>query len=134
MYKRQILAQFILCVPIVSSLTAAAIQGLNPQLILQLRALGASRWQTIRLLLREAPGQLLVAYMAALGAVISEVGASMMVGGNLLGSTRTMTTAIVMETSMGHYDRAIAYSLILLLLVAVAMGLLSWLQHRETHP
>jgi tungstate transport system permease protein len=69
--------------------------------------------------------------MAAFGSVISEVGASLMVGGNLPGSTRVLTTAIVMETGMGHYDRALAYGLILLLLVIGIVGLLTWLQQRE---
>jgi len=126
-----ILAQFILSLPVVVSLTASSIASLNPRLRLQLEALGASRVQSMTLLLREIRVQLLVVGMAAFGGIISEVGASTMVGGNLPGSTRTMTTAIVMETGMGHYDRALAYSFILLLLVLVAFGCLTRVQHRE---
>lgn len=126
-----IIAQFILSVPIAISMTASAIQSLNPRLRLQLEALGASRWQSIWLLLRETRLQMLVTGMAALGAIISEVGASTMVGGNLPGTTRTMTTAIVMETGMGHYDRALAYSFILLFIVVVAFGCLTRIQQRE---
>ncbi len=126
-----ILAQFILCVPIVTSLTASAIQGLNPRLRPQLVALGATKMQAIWLLLRETRIQLLVTGMAAFGAIISEVGASTMVGGNLPGSTRTMTTAIVMETGMGHYDRALAYSFILVLIVVIAFASLTRIQQRE---
>lgn len=69
--------------------------------------------------------------MAALGAIISEVGASVMVGGNLPGSTRVLTTAIVMETGMGHYDRAMAYGIILLALVIGIVGVFTWIQQRD---
>lgn len=128
-----ILAQFILSVPVVISLTASAIQSLNPRIRLQLEALGATRRQSIWLLLRETRVHVLVTSMAAFGTIISEVGASMMVGGNLPGYTRTMTTAIVMETGMGHYDRALAYSFILLFIVIAAFTCLRRLQHREAH-
>jgi len=126
-----VLAQFILSCPIMTGLTAAAIQQLPPRLRLQMLALGASRGQMFWLLWREVQLPLLAAQMAAFGSIVSEVGASMMVGGNLPGSTRVLTTAIVMETSMGHYDRALAYGLILLLLVLGVVALLTWLQQRE---
>ena len=128
-----IVAQFIICLPIVISLTAAAVQQINPKLGLQMRALGASRWQRLRLLAREVRLPLLGAYMAAFGAVVSEVGASQMVGGNLPGSTRVLTTAIVMETGMGNYERAMAYGIVLLLLVGIVAGLLTWVQQRDRH-
>jgi len=126
-------AQFILCLPIVINLTAVAVQQLNPKLRLQMRALGASRLQLMWLLGREIRLPLLGAYMAAFGAVVHEVGASQMVGGNLPGSTRVLTTAIVMETGMGHYDRAMAYGIVLLLLVGVVAGLLTWVQQRDAY-
>jgi tungstate transport system permease protein len=85
--------QFILSLPIIINLTVVALQQLNPKLRLQIRALGASRWQTLWLLGREVRLPLLVAYMAGFGAVVSEVGASQMLGGNLPGSTRVLTTA-----------------------------------------
>ena len=93
-----VFAQVIIAAPIVTGLTLAAIQQLNPKLRLQIVALGASRTQLVWLLLREARLPLLAAVMAGFGGVISEIGASMMVGGNLLGYTRVLTTATVMET------------------------------------
>lgn len=125
-----IIAQFILSVPIVINLTAVAVQQLNPKLRLQILALGASRGQALRLLAGEIRLPLLGAYMAAFGAAIHEVGASQMVGGNLPGSTRVLTTAIVMETGMGHYDRAMAYAIVLLGLVLGVAALLTWIQQR----
>jgi tungstate transport system permease protein len=71
--------------------------------------------------------------MAGFGAVVSEVGASQMLGGNLPGTTRVLTTAIVMETGMGHYDRAMAYGIVLLLLVGLVVGLLTWAQQSGGH-
>ena len=125
------IGQFILSLPIVINLTVVALQQLNPKLQLQIKALGASRWQTLWLLGREIRLPLLVAYMAGFGAVVSEVGASQMLGGNLPGSTRVLTTAVVMETGMGHYDRAMAYGIVLLLLVALVIGLLTWAQQSD---
>jgi tungstate transport system permease protein len=124
-------AQFLLSWPLVVGLTAAAVQQLGPRLPMQLRALGASRGQVAWLLARETRLPLLAVAMAAFGAIVSEVGASLMVGGNLPGSTRVLTTAIVMETSLGRYDRALAFGFILLLLVALVVGVLTWLQQRE---
>lgn len=126
-----IIGQFILCLPIIINLTVVALQQLNPKLRLQMLALGASRWQLFWLLCREVRLPLLVAYMAGFGGVVSEVGASQMLGGNLPGSTRVLTTAIVMETGMGHYDRAMAYGIVLLLLVALVVGLLTWAQQKD---
>ena len=128
-----IIGQFILSLPIIVGLTVVALQQLNPKLRLQILALGASRWQALWLLGREIRLPLLVAYMAGFGAVISEVGASQMLGGNLPGSTRVLTTAIVMETGMGHYERAMAYGIVLLLLVGLVVGLLTWAQQSDGH-
>ena len=126
------IAQFVLSAPIVINLTAVAIQQLNPKIWMQMKALGASRAQMLWLIGREIRLPLIGAYMAGFGAVVSEVGASQMVGGNLPGSTRVLTTAIVMETGMGHYDRAMALGIVLLLLVAAVVGLLTWFQQRDT--
>ena len=128
-----IIGQFILSLPIVIGLTVVALQQLNPKLRLQILALGASRRQALWLLGREIRLPLLVAYMAGFGAVISEVGASQMLGGNLPGSTRVLTTAIVMETGMGHYDRAMAYGIVLFSLVGLVVGLLTWAQQSDGH-
>ena len=86
-----IIGQFIFSLPIIVNLTVVALQQLNPKLRLQITALGASRWQALWLLGREVRLPLLVAYMAGFGAVVSEVGASQMLGGNLPGSTRVLT-------------------------------------------
>ncbi|MBI1987772.1 MAG: ABC transporter permease [Nitrospinae bacterium] len=126
-----VLAQVIIAAPIVTGLTIAAIQQLNPRLRLQLLALGASRLQLFWLLLREARLPLLAALMAGFGGVISEVGAVMMVGGNIKGQTRVLTTAMVMESRMGHFDAAIALGLILLLLTFAVNGILTWIQQQK---
>jgi tungstate transport system permease protein len=125
-----VIAQFVIAAPIVTGLTIAAVQQLNPKLRLQLLALGASRGQLLWLLMREARLPLLAAVMAGFGGVISEVGASMMVGGNLLGHTRVLTTATVLETGKGNFDIAIALSVILLVLVFGVNYLLTWIQQR----
>lgn len=125
-----VIAQFVIAAPIVSGLTIAAMQQLNPKLRLQLIALGASRWQMLLLLMREARLPLLAAVMAGFGGVISEVGASMMVGGNLLGHTRVLTTATVLETGKGNFEIAIALSVILLALTFGVNYLLTWIQQR----
>lgn len=126
-----VIAQFVLAAPIVTGLTVAAMQQLNPKLRLQILTLGATRWQLLWLLIREARLPLLAAVMAGFGAVISEVGAAMMVGGNIAGQTRVLTTATVLETSKGNFDLALALGLLLLGLVyAVNVGL-TWIQQRE---
>jgi tungstate transport system permease protein len=125
-----VIAQFVIAAPIVTGLTIAAIQQLNPKLRLQLLGLGASRGQLLWLLMREARLPLLAAIMAGFGGVISEVGASMMVGGNILGQTRVLTTATVLETGKGNFDVAIALSVILLVLVFAVNYLLTWIQQR----
>jgi tungstate transport system permease protein len=111
-----VIAQTIIALPIVIGFTQAAVQQVDPQIVFQARALGASSSQLVVLIFKEARLAVLAAVMAGFGAVISEVGAVLMVGGNLKGSTRVLTTAIVQETRMGHFEMAIALSLILLLL------------------
>lgn len=111
-----ITAQVIIAAPIITGFTIAAIQSLNPKIKLQILALGASRLQLLLLLLREARLGLLAAIIAGFGGAISEVGASMMVGGNLKGSTMVLTTATVLSVNKGSYEMATALSIILLLL------------------
>jgi tungstate transport system permease protein len=121
-----VIAQTIIAAPVVTGLTAAALQQLDPRLRLQLLGLGASSGQMVMALWQEARLPLLAALMAAFGSVISEVGASMMVGGNIRHQTRVLTTAIVLETGKGEFARAIALSIILLLLAfLVNLGLTS---------
>lgn len=126
-----VIAQFVIAAPLVVGLTAAAIQQLNPKLRLQILSLGATRRQMLWLLLREARLPLLAAVMAGFGAVISEVGASMMVGGNIPGQTRVLTTATVLETSKGNFDLALALGLILLGLMSAVNLALTWIQQRR---
>ncbi len=126
-----ILAQAVIATPIIAGLGIAALQHLPPGLRLQILALGATRTQMVWLLLKEARLPLLAAVMAGFGGVISEVGASIMVGGNLKGSTRVLTTATVMETSRGNFDVAFALSFILLVLAFSVNALLTHLQQRS---
>jgi len=126
-----IFAQSIIATPIVTGITLAAMQNLPPNLRLQILALGATRMQLLGLLIREARLPLLAAVMAGFGGVISEVGASIMVGGNILGYSRVLTTATVMETGRGNFDTAIALSIILLLLAFLIYYLLTRIQQRE---
>jgi tungstate transport system permease protein len=126
-----ILAQAVIATPIVTGITVASIQNLPANLKLQVQALGATRVQTVWILVREARLPLLAAVMAGFGGVISEVGASIMVGGNIKGQTRVLTTATVMETGKGNFDVAIALSLILLVLAFSVNYLLTVIQQRE---
>ena len=123
-----ILAQAVIATPIIAGLGLAALQHLPPELRLQILSLGATRRQLVWLLLREARLPLLAAVMAGFGGVISEVGASIMVGGNLKGSTRVLTTATVMETSRGNFEVAFALSFLLLILAFSVNALLTHLQ------
>ncbi|HJX36118.1 MAG TPA: ABC transporter permease [Dehalococcoidales bacterium] len=126
-----IVAQVIIAFPLVAGFTMAAVQQLDPKLRLQIMALGASQTQMIWLILREARLPLLAAIMAGFGAVISEVGASMMVGGNITNQTRVMTTAIVGEDSKGNFSLAIALSILLMIIVYLVNLLLTWVQQRS---
>jgi tungstate transport system permease protein len=125
-----VIAQTIIAAPLMIGLTVTALQQLNPNLQLQLLGLGASRKQLILALWLEARLPLLAALMAAFGSVISEVGASMMVGGNIRGQTRVLTTAIVLETGKGQFATAIALGLILLLLAYLVNLFLTSVQQR----
>ena len=129
-----IIAQTLIAFPIVTGLTLAAVQQLNPKVRLQILALGASRWQMLWILAREARLSILAAAMAGFGGVISEVGASMMVGGNILGQTRVLTTATVLETSKGNLDVALALSTILFALAYTITLALTVVQQREKAP
>lgn len=125
-----ITAQAIIAAPIVTGFAIAAIQSLNPKIRLQILALGASRLQLLWLLLKEARLGLLAAVIAGFGGVISEVGASMMVGGNLKGSTMVLTTATVLEVNKGNYELATALSIILLVLAFGITAALTAAQQR----
>ena len=126
-----VVAQVIIAFPIVAGLTMASFQSLDPKLSLQLLGIGASKPQLLWLLCKEAKLPLLAAVMAGFGGVISEVGASMMVGGNIRGQTRVLTTATVLESGKGNFDIAIALSVILLSLTFAINLILTRIQQRE---
>ncbi|WKZ41230.1 MAG: ABC transporter permease [Anaerolineales bacterium] len=126
-----IIAQVIIAFPVVAGLTASSLQALDPRLQLQLRGLGASTPQMVWMLWREARMPLLAALMAGFGAVISEVGASMMVGGNIRFQTRVLTTAIVLETGKGQFDMAIGLSVLLLSITFAVNWALTVIQQRS---
>jgi tungstate transport system permease protein len=125
-----VIAQTVISAPVVTGLTAAALASLDPRLGQQLLGLGASRGQMVWLLWREARLPLLAALMAGFGSVISEVGASMMVGGNIKGQTRVLTTAIVLETSKGEFNSALALSALLLVITYLINLALTWIQQK----
>ncbi|MEX2283356.1 MAG: ABC transporter permease [Gemmatimonadota bacterium] len=126
-----ILAQSVLAAPYVAGITLAAVQAVPADVRLQALALGAGRWRAVWAHVREARLGLMAAIVAGFGAVISEVGAVMMVGGNILGETRVMTTAIVLETRRGNFATALALGLILLFFAFAANLALTHLQQRE---
>ena len=114
-----VLAQAAIATPVVVALVAAALQQVDPEFLVQMQGLGAGRARALLALVPEARLPLLAAAMAAFGAVVSEVGAAQMVGGNLAGETRVLTTAAVLATSRGDFALAIAFGLVLLLLAFV---------------
>lgn len=126
-----IAAQTIIAFPLVAGFTMAAVSSVDPALRLQVRAMGASRWQTTWAILEEARTGVIVAIVAGFGGVISEVGAVMIVGGNIENHTRVLTTAIVLETNKGNFDLAIALSLVLLGLAFFANAIIVRLQGRS---
>ena len=126
-----VVAQAIIATPIVTGITLAAVQNVPEKFRLQLIALGASRVQMVAAVLREARLPMLAAVMAAFGGVISEIGASMMVGGNIKGQTRTLTTAMALETGKGNFEVAIALSVLLLVLVFAVNWALTAIQQRH---
>ena len=126
-----VLAQAVIASPIVTGITLAAVQNVPAKFRLQLYALGASRRQMLWVVLREARLPMLAAIMAGFGGVISEIGASMMVGGNIKGQTRTLTTAMVLETGKGNFDVAIALSILLMALVFGINWALTMIQQRR---
>ena len=126
-----IIAQALIATPIVAGITLAAIQHIPEKMKLQIKALGATKIQFLFFILREAKLSLLASAMAGFGGVISEVGASMMVGGNIKGYTRVLTTATVLETSKGNFEIAMALGVILFLLTFSINQILTAIQQRE---
>ncbi|MBK9096076.1 MAG: ABC transporter permease [Anaerolineae bacterium] len=126
-----ILAQTVIAFPMVTSLTMTAVQGVDPALRVQVRALGATSRQEAWAVLLEARIGVVAAIVAAFGSIISEVGAVMLVGGNIAGKTRVLTTAIVLETRQGDFSLALALGVILLVLAFAANLAFLRLQGRD---
>lgn len=124
-------AQTIIAFPLVAGFTMAAVMSINPNLRQQLRALGATEWQATVAILIEARVGVIVSIAAGFGAVISEVGAVMLTGGNIAGKTRTLTSAIILETQKGNFDLAIALGIILLILAFCTNLMMTHLQGRD---
>jgi tungstate transport system permease protein len=126
-----VIAQALIAAPLVCAFATAALQGgVDPELRLQLRGLGATRLRLALTLVREARLGLCAAAMAGFGAALSEVGAAMMVGGNIRDETRVLTTGAVLATSRGDFDLALALGLVLLLVAFAVTFALTLLQQR----
>lgn len=126
-----VIAEFFIALPLVVGLTFAAVQELEPKLRWQILSLGASKLELYKKILIESRIAVTAAVIAGFGGIISEVGAAMMVGGNIEGQTRVLTTAIVLETRSGHFDKAIALSLILLSLTLVISIVFTRIQQKD---
>lgn len=126
-----VMAQVLVSLPIITGLTASAFQQIDEKMLLQIKALGATKLQMLKILLLETRVSILAAIIAGFGRVIAEVGAAQMVGGNLLGETRILTTSIVMEVSKGNFDIAFALSFILMAIAFFITFLLTILQQRS---
>ena len=126
-----ILAQVIIATPLVVGITLAAVQALDPRVHLQILSLGASKWQYWWKLVQEARLSLVAALAAGFGSIISEVGAVMIVGGNIKGQTRVMTTAIVLETRQGNFALAVALGVLLLSLSLALNWVFTSVQQRS---
>lgn len=125
-----VIAQTIIAVPVIVGMTMSSILAVDPMLQPQLRALGATHAQAVRAQLYEARLGVIVGMVAGFGSIISEVGAVMLVGGNIEGRTRVLTTAVVQETRQGNFDLALAFGFILLAISFFSNFLIVLLQGR----
>ena len=126
-----VLAQVIIATPVITGLSLSAMQSLDRKFYLQMLTLGAGQWQALWVCLKEVKLSILAAVIAGFGSVISEVGAVMIVGGNIRHQTRVLTTATVKETQMGNFDTAIALGLILLGLTFLINIALTFIQQQK---
>ena len=126
--RAMIMAQTIIATPLIVGVTLSSVMSVDPALRVQLRAIGATRMQATWAQLFEARFGLIVGLVAGFGSIVSEVGAVMLVGGNIAGRTRVLTTAVVLETRQGNFDRALALGIILLSISFVANAMLMLLQ------
>jgi tungstate transport system permease protein len=123
-----VLGQFVVGLPVLLAFTLAAVQALDPRYAETAVTLGASRWQVMVRVLYEARFGVMAAVLSGFGRVISEVGCALMVGGNIEGQTRTITTAIALETSKGEFAQGIALGIVLVTLALLMNGALMLLQ------
>ncbi|MFN8595827.1 MAG: ABC transporter permease [Anaerolineae bacterium] len=121
-------AQIIIALPLTVGLTMTSVESVSPELRRQIMALGATQSQAARTILAEARIGVTAAIVAAFGGIISEVGAVMLVGGNIAGQTRVLTTAIVLETRQGDFSLALALGVVLLAITFAVNVLLMKLQ------
>lgn len=128
--KAVVLGEFFLSLPVIANLTVAAVQSVDPRAVLTARTLGAGRFQRAWTILMEARFALMAAIIAGYGRAVSEVGSAMMLGGNIRFHTRTMTTAIALETSKGEFGFGLALAFFLLLVVFTMNVLFHYLQIR----
>lgn len=128
--RAMITAQTLICMPLIAGLTMSAVRSVEPALALQTRSLGANELQIARMLLWEARQGVIVAVVVGFGRCIAEVGAVMLVGGNIAGTTRVLTTAIVLQTRMGAFDLALALAMILIGVAFVVNALVLRIQGR----
>jgi tungstate transport system permease protein len=125
-----VIAQALIALPLVAGISAASLAQVDPEFRVQMRGLGAGRLRSLLEVAVEARLPLLAAVMAGFGAVISEVGAALMVGGNIPGETRVLTTAAVLETSRGQFGLALAFGFVLLVVALGVTAVLTSVQHR----
>ncbi|MGI9584580.1 MAG: ABC transporter permease [Acidimicrobiia bacterium] len=123
-----VLVQSLLALPIAIGVTIAAVSNISQTADLQLRALRLTSYTRFRILTSQARAGVLAAVAASFGRVISEVGAVLIVGGNIAGETRVLTTAIVQESRQARFGAAIALGIVLLVISFVVNGVLTWLQ------
>jgi len=128
--RAMVVAQVIIATPLIVGVTMSSVLGVDPALRPQLHALGATHWQATRAILIEARFGVIVGLVAGFGSIISEVGAVMLVGGNIDGQTRVLTTAIVLETGKGEFQNAITLSVLLLILAYLVNLGLTLIQQR----
>ncbi len=123
-----VVGDVLLALPIAAALSAAAVQGVDPRVRRTAETLGAGRWLTAWTVAREARFALAAVITAAFGQVVAEIGAAMMLGGNIRGSTRTLTTAVALYTSQGDFGLALALGLVLIALALAVNVTLQVLQ------
>jgi tungstate transport system permease protein len=127
-----IIGQFILATPIITALSISAIRGVDPRIRITALSLGAHSHQVAMTLILEARFAIMAAIIAGFGRIIGEVGSAMMLGGNIKGYTRSITTAIALETSKGEFSLGLALGIILLTVALSVNILLRSLQQQNT--